>query len=391
MRHAVINQAEDGDRSQVTVAYFSKASLIGPSSRYRIFQFMPYLRAAGVNCRVYPLFGPAYFRILEIRIPAMRVLAKAGYVIARFVKRVWDMLTMPAADLVVIEGQLFPYVPAAVERLILRAFPRVAVELDDAIYLTRFHGRKIPALLKSASAAIVGNETLARYARGFCSRVEVIPTVVDTDYFRPRKADEGIVLGASGKAVTVVWVGLAYNLPYLEFLAPVLSELSAQGLIRLRVVCSRPPNLEGVEVEFRRWNLERETEDLADGQIGIMPLPDTEWARGKCGLKLLQYMACSMATIASPVGVSAEIVRDGETGFHSSSLEDWRDGLSRLCRDGELRARFGQAGRRRVEDQYSLRMWGPRLAEWYLEAANDALVSGLIGESAPAAGRVRTI
>jgi glycosyltransferase involved in cell wall biosynthesis len=378
IRSIVTDQPSSYTQVRATLAYYSKTSLVGPSSRYRIYQFLPFLDAAGVSCRVYPLFGPAYFRILEIRFVPLRFVAKLGYVATRFLKRVWDLLTMPAADVVTIEGQIFPYVPAVVDRLIVRAFSKVVVEFDDAIYLTPFHRTKISILLRSVSASVVGNEGLARYARQYSSRVTVIPTVVDTQRFAPSKAES-----ETGKALTVVWVGLAYNLECLNMVAPVLRELAEQGIISFRVVCSHRPMLDGLDIEFRPWSLEGEVEDLRDCQIGIMPLPDTEWARGKCGLKLLQYMACGMATVASPVGVNVEIVRDGETGFLASSPDAWREKLIRLCLDRELRVRFGLAGRRRVEEAYSLDLWGPRLAEHYLELANSSIVPGFTGEAAP--------
>jgi len=373
-----MDQLSSPTHMRATLAYFSKTSVVGPSSRYRIYQFVPFLAAAGVRCRVYPLFGPAYFRILEIHAPLIRIAAKCGYVAARFLKRAWDILTMPAADVVTIEGQLFPYMPAALERLILRAFPKTVVEYDDAIYLTRFHQSKIPVLLETASASVVGNEVLARYARQYSPRVAVIPTVVDTRRFAPAKTGR-----ATGMPLTVVWVGLAYNFDYLNIVAPALRELSDQGLIRFRVLCSRRPVLDGIDVDFRRWSLEGEVEDLKDCHIGIMPIPDTEWAMGKCGLKLLQYMACGLSTVASPVGVNAEIVRDGETGFLASSPDAWREKLSQLCRDGELRARLGLAGRRRVEETYSLDLWGPRVAEHYLELSKGPIITGLPGETVP--------
>jgi glycosyltransferase involved in cell wall biosynthesis len=373
---AVSNEVDTPVEPRKTVAYFSKASLIGPSSRYRIYQFVPYLDAAGIDCRIYPLFGPGYFRILEMGNPLLRVLAKVGYVAARFVKRGWDLLMGANADAVVVEGQLFPYAPAWMERLITKSFKQTAIELDDAIYLTRFHGTKIPGLLNAASISIVGNETLARYARQYASTVMVIPTVVDTVRFSPGWTVDPTVQQAHKKPVTVVWLGLAYNLGYLDLVVPTLRDLSRQGLIRVRIICSHAPELDGVDVEFRQWSIEREADDLRECDIGIMPLPDSEWARAKCGLKLLQYMACGLATVASPIGVNADIIKDGETGLLASSQEDWHDKLTQLCRDHEQRLRLGVAGRRRVEESYSLVTWGERLADTYRRLANGPTCSG---------------
>jgi glycosyltransferase involved in cell wall biosynthesis len=158
----------------------------------------------------------------------------------------------------------------------------------------------------------------------------------------------------------------------LDIVAPVLKELQDKGLIKFRVVCSQPPRLPGLTVEFRPWQLEQEVELLQDCHIGIMPLPDTEWARGKCALKLLQYMSVGMAAVASPVGVNREIISDGETGYLAVTEQDWRARLTRLCQDAVLREQMGRAARTAVEERYSLNAWGPRLAKQYQEIADEA-------------------
>ena len=351
------------------VVYFSKASDIGPSSRYRIFQYLPYLRSQELDVVVKPLFGPTYFWLLTWRAAWLKVIAKAIYALLRFFKRAGDLLSMGRVDLIVIQGQLFPYCPATVERLLVKLNRKIVVELDDAIYLTRFHQLKISELLRVSSAAIVGNHLLANYAGRFASRVSVIPTVVDTDRFRPGAQ---LTSNRDRKGVTtIVWVGLAYNFPYLELLAPVIRELQRTERVQFRVISSRPPALPGVNLDFRSWSLEGEVADLQGGHIGVMPLPDTEWARGKCGLKLLQYMALGLPAVASPIGVNQEIISDGENGFLASTQEEWHTALIRLCQDAELRVRIGQAARKTVEQEYSLSVWGPRLADRYRVIINE--------------------
>ena len=362
----------DAGKTGVTIVYFSKSSPIGPTSRYRIFQFLPVLEEQGIECTVRPLFEKTYWKIIEIPSPFLRVIAKMVYVTGRFLRRAWDVLTIGDVDLVVIEGQLFPYMPALVERMLARLHYRFIIEFDDAIYLTPGHRQKIPALLSMASGAIVGNEVLAKYARKYTSQVYVIPTVVDTQRFSPRQTGAQWIGARTEMPVTVVWIGLAYNLGYLDIVAPVLKELQDKGLIKFRVVCSRPPRLPGLTVEFRPWQLEQEVELLQDCHIGIMPLPDTEWARGKCALKLLQYMSVGMAAVASPVGVNREIISDGETGYLAVTEQDWRARLTRLCQDAVLREQMGGAARTAVEERYSLNAWGPRLAKQYQEIADEA-------------------
>jgi glycosyltransferase involved in cell wall biosynthesis len=364
----------------MTITYFSKCSLIGPSSRYRIFQFLPHLQAEGIDCAVDPLFDEAYFDILAMR-PSIRLMLTIPYVLARFLKRLWHLLILGKRDLIVVEGQLFPYLPPLAERLLRWCGYPVVIEMDDAIYLTRGHAKKMPVLLAMANGAIVGNEQLASYARQFSPQVWVVPTVVDTDRFVPKRQFIGPSVGPSHDIITLVWMGLAYNLKYLGMLAPALRALQSRFHLRLRVVCSRPPQLAGINMEFRAWAMEREVTDLQDAAIGVMPLDDTAWARGKCGLKLLQYMAVGLPAIASPVGVNRDIVTTGHNGFLASTVQEWYDCLEALCGRPQLRQEMGLEGRRTVEQRYSLAVWGPRLPHVY-----HALVRG---EPVPSGGHPR--
>lgn len=343
------------------VVYFSKYSEQGPSSRHRIYQFLPALGAAGIRCAVRPLFGRTYLRLLEVRPGVLRTLLKIPYCLLRFLRRAWDLLAVRGADLVVVEAQLFPYAPPAVERLLARLGCRLLHEYDDAIYLTRWHRRKIPLLSRLAVGTIVGNEELAREAGRHGVRAVVVPTVVDTERFVPAPAGPSRRAGA----LTIGWIGLAYNLACLEALATVFRRLQRAHGVRVRVICSRPPRLEGVRVEFVPWRLEREVEDLQGCDIGIMPLPDTPWARGKCGLKLLQSMAVGLPVVASPVGVNREIIVDGENGLLAGAEAEWEERLGRLCAEEATRVRLGRAARLTVERRYSLRAWAPTLVELY--------------------------
>ena len=354
----------------MTVTYFSKSSSVGPSSRYRVFQFLPHFQVAGIDCRVAPLFGDTYFSILEVRSRALQICLKIPYVCARFLKRLATVLMLRRQDLVITEGPLFPYAPPVVERLLRRLGQRVVVEMDDAIHLTPGHETKIPALLTLASGVIVGNERLAAYARQCSSNVRVVPTVVDTDRFAPLERRGVTSNGHADDPITIVWMGLAYNLKYLTVLVPALRALQSQYPVKLRVVCSHAPQLAGVDVEFRPWDFSREVTDLQDATIGVMPLEDTEWARGKCGLKLLQYLAVGLPAVASPVGVNSDIIVNGENGFLAMTEDEWYERLLALCRQPELRTRMGQAGRKTVESGYSLALWGPRLADVYRALGN---------------------
>lgn len=346
------------------LCYFAKATSIGPSSRYRIYQYLPYLQSQGVETHVYPLFGPGYFRLLRWRVKWVQAIGKSLYTSLRFVKRAIDVFSIGPADLIVVEGPLFPYCAPLIERALARRY-RLILELDDAIYLTRSHGQKIPILLRLSAGAIVGNAALAQYASSYTSRVYIVPTVVDTERFRPQKDKVSSRAMDDDRELRIAWIGLAFNFPCLEMLVPVFLKLQQEYRIIIRVISALPPVLPGVKMEFRRWSFESEVQDLQSCDIGVMPLTDTEWARGKCGLKLLQYMAVGMPAVASPVGVNRDIIREGENGLLAVTEDDWYRQLALLCHDSALRKRIGASARRTVEARYSLKKWGPQLVERY--------------------------
>lgn len=351
--------------------YFSKASAIGPSSRYRIYQYIPCLKAHGIETEICVLFGPMYFRLLEWRMGLAQAVGKAIYAGLRFLRRLFDLLAVGSADLVVIEGQLFPYCPSFVEKALARR-RQFVLELDDAIYLTPWHERKIQALLRMSVGAIVGNATLAQYASKYAPNVHVVPTVVDTDRFRPRWSQGSFPEPCLAREITIVWIGLAFNFPYIENLRPVFLRIQEEYRIVLRVISSKPPVLPGVLMEFRPWSYETEVQDLQTCDMGVMPLIDNEWGRGKCGLKLLQYMAVGIPAVASPVGVNRDIIQDGDNGFLAATEDEWYTKLTSLCRNAQLREEIGAKARQTVVDNYSLSVWAPRLAACYKTIAANA-------------------
>jgi glycosyltransferase involved in cell wall biosynthesis len=234
------------------------------------------------------------------------------------------------------------------------------LEFDDAIYLTFFHKKKITRLIKMSKHVITGNNFLKNYALQFNPLVTVIPTVIDTDRYGPKKDYrlQGVV--------NIGWVGLTYNLPYVWKLEDTLQKLRREiGDYKFTVICSKGLIIDGVESVFKQWSYDNEVENIRCLDIGIMPLSDDEWGKGKCGLKVLQYMACGVPVVASPIGVNKEIINDGENGFLAATDEEWLGKLSLLARDEALRRALGQKGRETVEKNYSLRIWNPRVASFY--------------------------
>ena len=198
--------------------------------------------------------------------------------------------------------------------------------------------------------------TFADGRRAGASRVELVPTVVDL----PRYGTTA--LRAPGP-FTVGWIGTPLTAGYLDAIAPALREVAGARTLRLCAVGASPFRLDGVDVETPPWSEDSEAAMIRGFDVGVMPLPDSPWERGKCGYKLIQYMASGKPVIASPVGMNRTLVREGENGFLADDPASWARALTALCDDPERRAAMGAAGRRLVAASYDLRVQLPRLAE----------------------------
>jgi glycosyltransferase involved in cell wall biosynthesis len=305
-------------------------ALATPSSRLRGLSHVPALRDAGFDVDV-------------IDVPRSPLARSARFA------------ALPRYDAAVIQKKLLQRWDLW---LVTRKARRLVYDFDDAVTVGPFgtaedtrRAARFAETLARCDAVIAGNEDLVRYATGH-PNVRMIPTGVDPAAYRvktPTTAD------GRGAGVVIGWIGTRGNLKYLRMLAPAFETLAAQGLqVTLRVVADASPEPSAIPVEYVPWRLDREADVLAGFDIGVMPLDDTAWSRGKCGFKLLQYMAAGLPAVASPVGVNRSIIRHGENGLLAGTPEEWAGGLVRLIEDAALRARLGQAARRTVEAQYSL-------------------------------------
>jgi glycosyltransferase involved in cell wall biosynthesis len=271
-------------------------------------------------------------------------------------------------DVVLVHRSAALFGPPLLERLLaLRGRPLV-FDFDDAIFLPHEtetnrrlawlkFPRKTGTICRLSSHVMVGNAYLADYARRFNPRVTVVPSSIETERYHPRTAVRG-----DGKVV-VGWMGSSTSQTYLEMFAGMLREVAALPGVEIQVISNRRPDLPGVPVVWRPWSAKAEIDDIAGFDVGIMPMPDTEWARGKCALKALQYMAMGVATVASAVGANREVIEHGRNGLLASTDADWVASLRALAESAELRARLGRAGRETVETRYSMRSSAAAFAE----------------------------
>jgi glycosyltransferase involved in cell wall biosynthesis len=331
---------------------------------------------------IHPL-GPAYatFRArLELYLPALRARGLECHVTSLLrdgaVRHLGSLTRIREYDLVVVYHRISPLLPAALERRILDSGVPYIYDFDDAVYLEeRLLTRgKTSALISGASAVIAGSSELARYARTFNRSISIIPTVVDLARFPEPEAPR-----SQARPLTIGWMGAPATTHYLQSIAAPLRRLTASRAIRFVTVGASPLALPGVRIEQRPWALETEIEELMGFDVGIMPLTDDEWSRGKCGYKLVQYMAAGIPSVASPVGANREIVDDGVTGFLADTPEQWVSAFERLADDRELRARMGAAARARCEAHFSLGRTAPELVRVFAEAAGSvATPSGIV-------------
>lgn len=257
-------------------------------------------------------------------------------------------------------------------RLLRRANPRIVFDFDDAVmfrdqkYLRPLRARTFEKFLRTmehCGAVVAGNDFLRVFAEACGRRVFVLPTPVDVAVYRVKSA-------ASGPGTVVGWLGLSDGLPYLREIAPAFRKLAdtVPGF-RLKVISDKPLEIDGVPIENELWRAETEQAHLASFDVGIMPLWDSVWTRGKCGYKILQYMGVGTAVVASPVGVNSQIITHGENGFLAATPTEWFERLSQLLADPVLRSEFGAKGRALVEREYSAENFAARYAEIMREMA----------------------
>ena len=328
-----------------------------PSQRFRFEQYLDYLKKEGFTIELHPFLDEKTWKTLYSEGNTFK---KAFGVIKSFARRKLLMFRLHKADYIFIHREVAHIGPPIFEWFIAKVLRRKYIyDFDDAIWLpnysetnARFHKLKaywkVNYCMKWAYSITAGNDYLADYARKFNQNVQILPTTIDTIEHHT------ILCNHDKKPLVIGWTGTHTTMRYLDFLVPILSELEKNHTFVFRVISNEAPDFNLKSLEFVKWNKETEIEDLAQIQIGVMPLEKDIWSEGKCGFKGLQYMSLGMATLLSPVGVNTQIIQDGKNGFLASTPQEWKDKLTILLENTTLRKSMGEAGLTTIQQRYSV-------------------------------------
>ena len=330
-----------------------------PSQRFRFEQFYKHLEETGFHYQNLSFLSVSdYIALYDASSFEKIIITMKG-----FLRRVQHLTKIRSYKYVLIHREVTPVGPPIFEWVIAKVFrKRIIYDFDDAIWLNdpKEVGTlkawlkakwKIEFIIKWSHKISAGNEYLAEYAKKYNPNVTVVPTVVDTEEYH----NPSLHVNSGNKIPVVGWTGSHTTLQYLDPLILILRELAEEINFEFLVIANTSPDFELQNLRFIPWKKQTEIEDLMKMDIGIMPLTDDEWSRGKCGFKLIQYLALEKPALASPVGINDKIVIDGENGFICSTKEEWKSKLKILLEDPVLRNSMGKKGRSHIIDTYSVR------------------------------------
>jgi len=346
----------------------SKYSNKGASSRLRTLQYIPYIESSGFSVVTSSLFDDDYLNSLYRK---KRV--SISKLVKYYIKRLCIVLTAFRFDLILIEKEAFPYLPSFFEALIRLSRKPYILDYDDAIFhnydlhrnvfVRQLLGGKLLGLIKNSTAVMVGNSYLSDYIVGHGSpRTEILPTVIDLS----RYTVEPIIFDGT---LRIGWIGTPATVKYLRLLWPVLEIISKNMKVKLITIGACDIVDCPVPIEQYQWSINEENQLISLIDVGVMPLPDDPWANGKCGYKLIQYMACGRPVIASPVGVNKNIV-DPDIGFLAADTYDWCDAFKYFYENPSKLNSFGLMGRKKVESHYNSTIIASKMISLFHDAAS---------------------
>jgi glycosyltransferase involved in cell wall biosynthesis len=333
-----------------------------PSARFRVRQFIEPLHQEGVLVREYV---PAIdkhagmpSKIVKNMPSPLKYFAESGWRTMKLLSRLQGVVGSWGSDLTWLNRELV-FGRYTLEGVLHRPY---VFDVDDAIWQARPDGnRAVARIARQASVVFAGNQHIANHFSSLCAQVELIPTAIDTLKFHPR-IDESF----NREQFVIGWTGSAGNYPYLYRIEHVLNAFLVSHDAELLVMAERPPTFTIIpqhKVNYVKWTTLTESSALREMDVGLMPLPDTDWARGKCGFKMLQYMATGLPVVVSPVGVNNEILAKANVGFAARTDEEWYSALDYLYSNRRSAGEMGEAGRMIVEAGYSCSVVGKRIAK----------------------------
>ncbi len=330
-----------------------------PSQRFRVENLLPILDEAGMAYRVLPFMDDAAWKSLYAGGSAVQ---KGLGLLRGFARRAGHLFIAARAAYVFVHREASPLGPPWFEWLVSKVLRRRMIfDFDDAIWIPPgYTGRnrvvnwlksywKIKHIIRWSHTVVGGNDYLCDFARQHNGSVVRIPTVVDTDKRYDRLKEH-----SDKTPVVVGWTGSYSTLQYLQDFSRILAELQADLDFTFLVIADKVPDLPIANMEFVRWRPETEIEDLLRMDIGVMPLFEDAWAKGKCGFKLIQYLAIGVPALATPIGVNPMIIEEGVNGYLCRTDEEWKARLRELITDAGKRGQFGRAGRQRIISSYSI-------------------------------------
>ena len=330
------------------------------------------LPAGSVDAEIYPLFDDvAYARLYR----SGGLAAKSSATLRGLGKRIKDITSVQGVDVAFLYREAFPLGPPLLDRYLERRITGV-YDFDDAIFLgdtskansmiARLkRPQKTQEIIEGSVVTTVGNDFLASYASRFSRAVRVLPSTIDVERYMPPRDR------STNSLVRIGWSGSKTTSAHLETIRPALMRVLQDLPVEVYVIGDPDFRMPGSErVHVKPWSARREIEDISSFDIGLMPLPNDDWSRGKCGLKALLYMSLEVSPVVSPVGVNTEIVSDGENGLLAETEDEWVEAIARLVEDVTLRRNLGSAARQTVVERYSGQEWAPFFLRTLQEAAD---------------------
>lgn len=342
------------------VLALTRYTRLGSSSRLRFYQYAAALKDFGIDLKISPLLSDHYLHCFNNQASTDWASVFSGYL-----HRLIKLFIVKKFDILWIEKELFPNLPAWFEQVLNTLGIKYVVDYDDATFhnyalsnsrFKKILSHKINKIMRKSALVICGNHYLAKHAIAVgAKQVEILPTVIDLNRYT-------ITATTTKSKLIIGWMGSPSTIKYLELVVPALQIITKEFPIQLRIIGANF-TARDLDIEYRIWSEDSEVSEIQNFDLGIMPLIDAPWEKGKCGYKLIQYMACGKAVIASPVGVNQEIVQPGINGYLALNQDEWLQAFRSLGLSQQYRVEMGKAGRALVEKGYCLQVTAPRLAQ----------------------------